>query len=60
MCKLKYVYTYLFFASVIMTYGGYFDRLTMLKQAVPVIVGGVAFILIELYMMKSSVKRKAE
>jgi len=30
----------------------------MLKQAVPVIVGGVVFILIGLYMMKSGVKEK--
>jgi uncharacterized membrane protein len=36
----------------------YLDRLTMLKQAVPVIVGAVVFILIGLYMMKSGVKRK--
>jgi len=36
----------------------YLDRLTMLKQAVPVIVGGVVFILIGLYMMKSGVKKK--
>jgi putative Mn2+ efflux pump MntP len=32
----------------------------MLKQAVPVIVGGVVFILIGLYMMKSGVKREVE
>jgi len=38
----------------------YLDRLTMLKQAVPVIVGAVVFILIGLYMMKSSVKKKVE
>lgn len=36
----------------------YMDRLTMLKQAVPVIVGGVVFILIGLFMMKSGVKRE--
>jgi len=36
----------------------YMDRLTMLKQAVPVIVGGVVFTLIGLFMMKSGVKRE--
>jgi len=36
----------------------YMDRLVMLKQAVPVIVGGVVFILIGLFMMKSGVKRE--
>jgi len=35
----------------------YMDRLTMVKQAVPVIVGGIVFILIGLYMMKSGVKK---
>jgi hypothetical protein len=45
---------------MIAIWNGYFDRLTMLKQAVPVIVGGVVFILIGLYMMKSGVKRKVE
>ena len=39
---------------------GYMNRFTMLKPAVPVIVGGVVFILIGLYMMKSGVKRKVE
>lgn len=39
-------------------WNGYIDRFTMLKQAVPVIVGGVVFILIGLYMMKSGVKKK--
>ena len=32
-------------------------RFTMLKQAVPVIVGGIAFVLIGLYMMKSGIKK---
>ena len=41
-------------------WNGYIDRFTMLKQAVPVIVGGVVFILIGLYMMKSGVKKKVE
>ncbi len=36
---------------------GYIDRFEMLKQAVPVIVGGVVFILIGFYMMKSGVKK---
>jgi len=38
----------------------YVDRFEVLKQAVPVIVGGIVFILIGLYMMKSGVKKKAE
>ena len=38
----------------------YLDRLNMLKQVVPLIVGGMVFILIGLYMMKSGVKRKVE
>lgn len=41
-------------------WNGYLDRFTMLKQAVPVIVGGAVFILIGLYMMKSGVKKKEE
>ena len=36
---------------------GYMDQFTMLKQAVPVVVGGVVFILIGLYMVKSGVKK---
>ena len=44
---------------MIAVWDGYLDRFTMLKQAVPVIVGGVVFILIGLYMMKSGVKRKS-
>ena len=43
---------------MIAVWDGYLDRFTMLKQAVPVIVGGVVFILIGLYMMKSGVKKK--
>ena len=38
----------------------YVDRLTMLKYQVPALVGGVVFIFIGLYMMKSGVKKKAE
>ena len=38
-------------------WNGYTDRFSMLKQAVPVIVGGIVFILIGLYMMKSGVKK---
>jgi len=38
----------------------YMDRLDMLKYQVPALVGGVIFILIGLYMMKSGVKRKVE
>ena len=45
---------------MIAIWDGYLDRFTMLKQAVPVIVGGVVFIIIGLYMMKSGVKRKVE
>ena len=37
-------------------YDGYLFR--MLSQAVPIIVGGVVFVLIGLYMMISGVKRK--
>ena len=36
------------------------DRMEFLKGLVPLIVGGVVFILIGLYMMKSGVKKKAE
>jgi len=36
---------------------GYIDRWAMLKQAVPVLVGGVVFVVIGLYMMKSGVER---
>ena len=38
-------------------WNGYTDRFTMLKQSVPLIAGAIAFILIGLYMMKSSVKK---
>jgi hypothetical protein len=38
-------------------WNGYMDRLTMVKQAVPVLVGGIVFILIGLYMMRSGVKK---
>jgi len=38
----------------------YMDRFSMLKYQVPTIVGGVVFILIGLYMMKSGVKRKVK
>jgi len=42
---------------MIAVWNGYIDRFTMLKQAVPVIVGGIAFVLIGLYMMKSGIKK---
>ena len=45
---------------MIAIWNGYIDRLGMLKQAVPVIVGGVVFILIGLYMMISGLKKKEE
>ena len=38
----------------------YMSPLMMLKQSVPTIVGGVVFILIGLYMMKSGVKKSVE
>ena len=44
---------------MIAIWDGYMDRFYMLKQAAPVIVGGVVFILIGLYMMKSGVKEKS-
>jgi putative Mn2+ efflux pump MntP len=37
---------------------GYGDRFYSLKYQVPTIVGGVVFMLIGLYMMKSGVKKK--
>jgi len=43
---------------MIAVWNGYMDRFAMLKQAVPVIVGGVVFTLIGLFMMKSGVKRE--
>jgi len=42
---------------MIAVWNGYMDRLVMLKQTVPLIAGGIVFILIGLYMMKSSVKK---
>ena len=42
---------------MIAVWNGYVDRFAMLKQAVPVIVGEIAFVLIGLYMMRSSVKK---
>ena len=36
---------------------GYGDRFEMLKYQVPVLVGGIVFILIGFYMMKSGVKK---
>ena len=36
------------------------NRIEVLKGAVPVIVGGVVFLLIGLYMMKSGVKNRSE
>ena len=43
---------------MIAIWDGYMDRFEMLKQAVPVIVGGAVFILIGLYMMKSGGRKK--
>jgi len=42
---------------IIAVWDGYIDRLAMLKQAVPLIAGGIVFMLIGFYMMKSSVKK---
>jgi biotin transporter BioY len=36
------------------------NRIEVLKGVVPVIVGGVVFLLIGLYMMKSGVKKRSE
>ena len=38
-------------------WNGYIDRFRMVTQAVPVIVGGMVFIVIGLYMMKSGVQK---
>jgi len=38
-------------------WNGYIDRFRMVAQAVPVIVGGMVFIVIGLYMMISGVKK---
>ena len=43
---------------MIAVWNTYMDRFTMLKQGVPVIVAGVVFRLIGLYMMKSGVHKK--
>ena len=45
---------------MIIVWDGYMDPFRMLKQAVPLIVGGIVFILIGLYMMKSGVKKEKE
>ena len=42
---------------MIAIWNGYMDRFTMLKQAVPLIAGGIVFILIGFYMMKSGAKK---
>ena len=42
---------------IIAVWNGYIDRWSMLKQAVPLIAGGIVFMLIGFYMMKSSVKK---
>jgi hypothetical protein len=42
---------------MIAVWNGYIDRLEMLKQAVPLIAGGIVFMLIGFYMMKSGVKK---
>jgi len=43
---------------MIAVWNGHMDPFWMLKQAVPVIVGGIVFISIGLYMMKSGVKKE--
>jgi len=59
---LALVSVYLFGISwwMLVVWDEYMDRLTMLKYQVPTFVGGVVFILVGLYMMKSGVKRKVE
>jgi len=42
---------------ILLVWDGYGDRFNLLKYEVPAIVGGVVFILIGLYMMKSGVKK---
>jgi hypothetical protein len=42
---------------IVAVWNVYTDRFTLLKQFVPVIAGAIVFILIGLYMMKSSVKK---
>ena len=42
----------------ITAWDGYMNPFRWLKQAVPLIVGGIVFILIGLYMMKSGVKKR--
>ena len=42
---------------IITVWNGYMDRLNMLKWFTPFIVGGLVFILIGLYMMKSGAKK---
>ena len=39
---------------------GYGDRFRYFKYQVPLLVGGIAFILIGLYMMKSGVREREE
>ena len=39
-------------------WNGYGDRFNMLKYQVPPLIGGIVFILIGLYMMKSGVKER--
>jgi len=41
-------------------WNGYGDRFRVIKNQVPLVVGGIVFILIGLYMMKSGVKKKEE
>jgi hypothetical protein len=42
---------------MIAVWDGYMDKFRMLEQVVPLIAGGIIFILIGFYMMKSSVKK---
>ena len=42
---------------IIAVWNGYMDRFRMLEQAVPLIAGGIVFILIGFYMMKSGAKK---
>lgn len=44
---------------MIAVWDGYIDPFRMLKPVVPVIIGGIVFLLIGLYMMKSGVSARA-
>jgi hypothetical protein len=45
---------------MIAIWDGYRDIFSYFKYQVPLVVGGITFMLIGLYMMKSGVKKRAE